>query len=51
MVHLYYSALLVVVAFLFVTLILLPFLTSVIIHIAYFLISLFRNLQNRNYYW
>ena len=51
MMHLYYSALLVLLAFLFVTLILLPFLTSLLIHTAYFLVSLFRRFQNRSFYW
>ena len=51
MLNLYYSALIAVLAFLFFTFVLLPLLTSLIFYIAYGLVSLFRHLQGRRYYW
>ena len=51
MLELYYSALMAVLAFLFLAFVLLPLLTSLIFYFAYALLSLFRHIQSRNFYW
>ena len=51
MLNLYYSALISVLAFLFLTFVLLPLLTSLIFYICYAVVSLFRHLQGKRYYW